>query len=260
MGKWKEGELVILYHESGKSFLFPLEKGKILNTHLGSVSHEEIMRKEEGEEVITTQGIPLRIFRPTLWDFIFEMKRLSGIIYPKDAGYILLWGDIFPGAVVIEGGIGSGAMLLVLSRTVGEKGRLISYDEREDMIEVAKENLLRFYGKIPPHVELKKGNIYEGFEEEDGEVDRIILDVPEPWRVLPHAERVLRGGGILITYLPTILQVAQFHSEAEKFSFTSPETVEVLVRPWHIKGHSVRPQHRMIAHTGFLTKIRKCLP
>ncbi len=256
--KIKEGEKVILLTRKGKSFLLTLRKGERFHTHLGSIPHEEIIGKEEGAKIVIGRNTPLYIFRPTLWEYIFHMKRISGIIYPKDSSFLILWGDIFPGAKVVEGGVGSGAMLLALARIVGEKGKVISYEEREDMIDIAAFNLREYFGRIPPWVEIKKANIYQGIEEK--EVDRIILDVPEPWEVLPHAANSLQGGGILVTYLPTVLQVVRFSQKTREYPFLPPETVELLVRPWYIKGEVARPEHRMVAHTGFLTRVRKISP
>ena len=253
----KENDAVILIDQKGKRHFILLKKGKTFHSQWGSITHEEIIGKEEGVIINLRHGASFVVFRPTLWEFALHMQRISGIIYPKDMGFIWIWGDIFPGARVIEGGVGSGAMLIVLSRAVGERGEVISYEIREDMIKRAKENLKNFYGEEPSWVKIKKEDIYKEIQEK--EVDRIILDVPEPWRVISHAKVSLKGGGIIIAYLPSIIQASRFHRELLDNEFLSVETVELLIRSWHIEGKSVRPEHRMVGHTGFLVKGRKVL-
>ena len=196
--------------------------------------------------------------KPTMAEFARQMPRIATPVYPKDLGAIITYGDIFPGARVLEAGTGSGAVTIALTRAVGESGEVISYDIRPDMIERARENV----NDIVPdhsHLTIKQGDVYQGFEEEA--LDRIVLDLPEPWLVVPHASRTLVPGGILVSFLPTVLQ---FHDLTKALrgdkSFDMIETMEVLMRPWSVGGRSVRPAQRMVSHTGFITTARKCLP
>jgi tRNA (adenine57-N1/adenine58-N1)-methyltransferase len=191
-------------------------------------------------------------------DFTRLMPRIATVIYPKDLGAILTQADIFPGASVLEAGIGSGALTIALARAVGERGSVVSYDVRLDMIERAQKNVGAF---LPDHSHLtvKLGDVYQGFEEE--ELDRIVLDLPEPWQVVPHASRALSPGGILMSFLPTVPQVQDVvRVLREQGTFDMIETIEVLVRPWSVIGRSVRPSHRMVGHTGFITTARRCSP
>ncbi|GAW91487.1 tRNA (adenine-N1)-methyltransferase [Calderihabitans maritimus] len=258
MDKLAEGDLVIFVDHKGRSFMQRLDPKKIFNFHDGQIAHEEVIGKPDGSEILTSIGKKVLVFRPTLKEYIMNMPRKSNIVYPKDISIILMWADVFPGARVVEAGSGSGALLLSLLRAVGNEGQVISYEEREDMLERARKNVERF-GGIPPHLTLKKGNIYEQIEERD--IDRIILDVPEPWRVLPHASVALKSGGIIVAYTPTIKQAEQFVAAVKSSSdFMFLQTIEVLIREWHIEGLSVRPEHRMVGHTGFLSLARKFIP
>lgn len=193
--------------------------------------------------------------RPTLSEYILKMPRGAQVIYPKDVGTVLMWGDIHPGAKVVEAGIGSGALTMALLRGVGEQGVVISYEVREDFIERAVENITLYLGKTE-NLLIRHKDIYEGIEEEG--VDRVVLDLPEPWRVVGHAARVLRQGGLFLCYLPTTLQVSRVVGELKNAGiFIQIETLETLLRTWHVEETSVRPDHRMVAHTGFITVARK---
>ena len=206
----------------------------------------------------TNTGATLVALRPTLAEFVLKMKRGAQVVYPKDIAMILLQGDIFPGASVLEAGAGSGALTLALVRAVGPEGRVTTYELREDFAAVARANVQAYLGKAE-NLEIRLADAYEGIAET--ELDRIVLDLPEPWRVLQAGAAALRPGGILVAYLPTILQV---HTLVEAlrsdplWAMISP--FEALVRPWHIDGRSVRPDHRMVAHTGFITTARRIVP
>ena len=183
------------------------------------------------------------------------MPRGAQVIYPKDIGMILISGDIYPAARVVEAGIGSGALTMALLRAVGERGVVISYEVREDFSKRAQENIQLYYGKTNNLI-IREQDIYNGIGEEC--VDRVILDLPEPWRVVRHAVQSLREGGIFLCYLPTILQVSTVvRALKESGNFIHIETSETLVRTWHVEDNSVRPDHRMVAHTGFITTARK---
>jgi tRNA (adenine57-N1/adenine58-N1)-methyltransferase len=177
------------------------------------------------------------------------------VIYPKDVSIILLWGDIFPGAFVVEVGAGPGALTIALLRAIGPRGKLVTIETREDHCDMARENVARFFGEAPNWT-LQLGDAYTGIEAQG--VDRLLIDVPEPWRVLPHAAHALRPGGVLVGYSPTVIQVKSLVDELRSSSaFTAIEVLENLLRPWHVKDLSARPEHRMVAHTGFLVFARR---
>jgi len=179
------------------------------------------------------------------------------VIYPKDLGPILVLADVFPGAKVLESGVGSGALTMALLRAIGPTGHVTGYEIREDFAKRARQNVDGFLGSdMPLDIEIR--DVYEGIAVDD--LDRILLDLPEPWRVVKHAEQALHAGGILLAYLPTIGQVARLREELEDSGFGMAQTLEVLHRTWHIEGQSVRPDHRMVAHTGFLTHARLLTP
>ena len=251
-----EGECIILLDpEDDKEFLFRMRAKGHINLHKGKILHTEIIGKPEGSVVRSSKGNPFLVFRPTLFQYIMHMKRDTSIIYPKDLSLILLYADIHPGCTVLEAGIGSGSLTLALLRAVGPEGKVISYEVRKEFIQRATKNIQLFMGD-PPNLEIKQRDVYEGIEEE--ELDKIILDIPEPWRMVTDAAESLRPGGMFIGYLPTIIQVKSLvDALQEEKRFTSIETFESLLRNWHIEGLSVRPEHRMVGHTGFLTLARK---
>ena len=228
------------------------------HSHLGEFAHSELIGSEVGTRLTTVQGHKLLALKPTMADFITLMPRIATVVYPKDLGAVLVYGDIFPGARVLEAGSGSGAVTIALMRAVGERGHVTSYDIRPDMIQRALSNVR----KVLPHmsnITFKTGDVSEGFEERD--LDRIVLDLPEPWHVVPHASERLAPGGIFLSFLPTIMQVHELNQALKsQGTFAMIETMEVLVRPWSVGGRSVRPDHRMVGHTGFITTARRCAP
>ncbi len=253
-GKLKEGEWVILWEEK-RRHLLKLERDKVFYYNKGHLSHNEIIGKEEGTIFVSSHGGKLLALRPTFSDYILEMPRGAQIIYPKDIGVILIWADIYEGAKVIEAGIGSGALTIALLKAVGEKGIVVSYEVREDFALRALKNIEEFLGKRENHI-LKLKDIYNGIEEEN--FDRIILDLPEPWRVVDYTIKALRPGGIFLSYSPTIIQAQKTVSALKNTScYAFIETFEVLLRPWQIEDLSVRPYHRMVAHTAFITCARR---
>ncbi len=253
-GKISEGEWVVLF-DSKRRYLIQVEREKTFHFHKGYIRHDDIIGIEEGSIIRSSQGANLLVLRPTYSDFILEMPRGAQIIYPKDIATILVWADIYPGARVLEAGIGSGALTIALLQAVGETGIVISYEIREDFAKRALSNIENFLGKKDNHI-LRLKDIYEEIIDEN--IDRIILDLPEPWKAIDNILRALRPGGIFLAYTPTIIQ-AQKTVEALKStkSFTLIETIETLLRPWQIEGLSVRPFHRMVAHTAFLTVARR---
>jgi tRNA (adenine57-N1/adenine58-N1)-methyltransferase catalytic subunit len=208
--------------------------------------------------VKTSGGSALSVFRPTLADYVLKMQRGAQVIYPKDAALIVMFADVFPGATVLEAGSGSGALTLALARAVGEGGLVISYEVREDHLDRAAANISEWHsaaGQGPGKVELRSGDICDGAPERD--VDRMVLDMPEPWRALGRGTRSLAPGGILCCYLPTVPQVSQIVEAMRAGGFGLVSTFEALVRTWNVEGQSVRPNHRMVAHTGFIVTGRK---
>lgn len=237
--------------------MIQLRPGGTSDLRGGKVSHDALLGREDGGTVVSTRGERFRVLRPTLAEFVLEMPRGAQVVYPKDLGAILIGADIFPGARVLEAGTGSGALTMTLLRAVGPGGRVVSYEVRDEFARIAEQNIRRFLGAADTLVP-RRQDIYAGILREDAPLDRIILDVPEPWRVAGHAVEALIPGGIFCSYVPTVPQVVQT-TEALRHTgaFDLIETVEMLLRPWNIEGLSVRPAHRMVAHTGFLTTARR---
>jgi tRNA (adenine57-N1/adenine58-N1)-methyltransferase len=248
---------VLLIDAKNRRHLVNLAAGGQFHSHAGVLEHDEILGREEGISVRSSLGARLVVVRPTLAEYVLKMPRGAQVIYPKDLGPILVLADVFPGAKVLESGIGSGALTTTLLRAIGPTGHVYGYELREEFADRAQRNVESFLGSDQPlTVEIR--DVYEGIDIAD--LDRILLDLPEPWRVVKHAERALRPGGILLSYLPTILQVARLREELDGSAFGMAESVEILQRGWHIDGQSVRPDHRMVAHTGFLTHARLLAP
>jgi tRNA (adenine57-N1/adenine58-N1)-methyltransferase len=251
------GDRVLLVDAKRRRHLVTLSAGGQFHTHAGVLEHDAMIGKPEGSTVRTTLGSRLVAVRPTLAEYVLEMPRGAQVIYPKDLGPILILADVFPGAKVLESGVGSGALTLALLRAVGSTGTVTGYEIRDDFARRAQANVEGFLGDdVPLTVEVR--DIYEGIEVSD--VDRVLLDLPEPWRVVKHAEQAMHTGGIMLAYLPTIGQVARLREELAGSAFGMIETLEVLQRTWHVDGQSVRPDHRMVAHTGFLTHARLLAP
>ncbi|MBI2166316.1 MAG: tRNA (adenine-N1)-methyltransferase [Chloroflexi bacterium] len=254
----KEGDAVLLVDRKGRRYLQVLDPAKTFHSHLGPLPHAAIIGQEPGCRVQIATGHRFLVLRATLADFIQELPRRTQIIYPKDAGAILVYGDVFPGAVVVEAGLGSGALTLALLRAVGGEGKVVSYELEAKRVDSALANIRAF--RLPlENLTVKVGDVYQGIEER--EVDRVVLDVPEPWFVVASAAEALAPGGVFLSFVPTVLQVHQLREALHEHpEFDMAETVEVIVRPWHVEGRSVRPVHRMVAHTGFITTARKCAP
>ena len=251
-GALRPGERVLLFDAKGRRYLVTLAPGAEFHTHAGPVPHDEILGGEEGRVVRSARGARYTVVRPTLSDVVLKMPRGAQVIYPKDLGPLLILADVFPGARVLESGLGSGALSMALLRAGAD---ITGYEIREDFAARARANVAGFLGEEALdryHVSVR--DVYEGIGTSG--LDRVVLDLPEPWRVVGHAERALRPGGILVAYLPTILQVAALRERLARSAFGLAETVEVLQRGWHVEGQSVRPDHRMVAHTGFLTSAR----
>lgn len=247
-----EGEKALLVDRKNRRYLVTLVAGGEFHTHTGVVPHGDLIGEPEGVVVRSTTGAWYQAVRPTLADFVLKMPRGAQVIYPKDLGPILLVADIFPGARVLEAGVGSGALSMTLLRAGAE---VVGYELRDDFAARATANVRSFLGEeVLGRYTVRQRDVYEGIDETD--LDRVVLDLPEPWRVVKHAENALAAGGILVAYTPSVLQVAQLRDALEEGGFAFAETQEVLVRTWHVEGQSVRPDHRMVAHTGFLTAAR----
>lgn len=254
--RFAEGDLALLIDPRGRRYLLTLVAGRAFHSHLGALPHGSIIGQEDGARLRTAQGDEIVVLAPTLADFILKMPRSAQVIYPKDIGPILVHGDIFPGASVVEAGVGSGALSIALLRAIGPSGRLVSYEIREDLAAQARRNIPAFLPEARNHT-LRIGDLYAGIEER--EVDRMVLDLPEPWRAVPVAADSLRSGGILVSYVPTALQLHQLYMAlAQEPRFDFIDAFEVLHRPWHLARTSARPTHRMVAHTGFITRAVRC--
>jgi len=261
----KEGELVHLIDKKGRRYQLVLKAGASFSYSRGTILHDDLIGVEEGSGISSSSGERLVVLRPTLAEYIAKMRKGSQIIYPKDIAAILMLADILPGATVLEAGIGSGALTMALLRAVGRDGRVISYERRTDFLEIARSNINLFFGRVKSagregsgELIVKEKDVYEGIEEK--ELDRVLLDLPEPWRVLKHVEESLRNGGILLCYNPTVLQIYKLSRHLElkyERSFRVMGIYELGMRGWEIKGKSMRPAQRMIAHTGFIIVVRK---
>ncbi len=249
-GPFAAGERVLLIDGKGRHYLLLLQDGGQFHTHAGITAHDGIIGQPEGLTVRSGTGAKYVVVRPTLADFVLAMPRGAQVIYPKDLGPLLVLADMFPGARVLEAGVGSGALSLALLRGGAE---VVGYEIRDDFALKAQANVEAFLGSGTAY-RVERRDVYEGITETD--LDRVMLDLPEPWRVVGHAEAALHPGGILVSYLPTIGQVAQLRGALDASAFGLARTIEVLERSWHVEGQSVRPDHRMVAHTGFLTSAR----
>jgi tRNA (adenine57-N1/adenine58-N1)-methyltransferase catalytic subunit len=242
---FEPGDRVLLVDAKRRRHLIMLAPGGEFHSHSGIVRHDDLIGNAEGISVRTSLGARITAVRPTLAEYVLEMPRGAQVIYPKDLGPILVLADVFPGARVLESGVGSGALTMTLLRAVGPTGRVTGYEIRDDFAGQAQRNVEGMLGSDNP-LRLEVRDVYDGIDEED--LDRVILDLPEPWRVVKHAEAALHPGGILL------------REELTQSSFGMAQTLEVLQRSWHVDGQSVRPDHRMVAHTGFLTHARLLAP
>ncbi len=246
------GDRVLLFDAKARRYLVTLAEAGEFHTHAGYVRHGDLLGQPEGTVVRSTTGARYTAVRPTLAEFILKMPRGAQVIYPKDLGAIIMLADLFPGARVLEAGVGSGALSMTMLRSGAD---IVGYELRPDFAARAQANVEAFVGKeAASHYRVEVRDVYDGIDERD--LDRIMLDLPEPWRVVKHAVEALHPGGILLSYLPTITQTAQLRNTLDESRFAMAETIEVLHRSWHIEGLSVRPDHRMVAHTGFLTHAR----
>lgn len=254
-GPFVVDEPVVLLDRKDREYLSRLDPRRPIAIRGGKIAVEDIIGRDEGSVVKSTYSEPFLVFRPSLPQLVPNLPRSAQVVYPKDLGPILIWADLFPGARVVEAGVGAGSLSMALLRAIGDEGRLFSYEIREDFAALATKNVSRYFGPAP-NWRITLGDVAAALDE--SAIDRVVLDLPEPWHVIEPAWKALRPGGILLAYLPTVPQVKNFvDALREDKRFACIETSETLMRFWHIKGMSVRPQHRMVAHTGFITTARR---
>jgi tRNA (adenine57-N1/adenine58-N1)-methyltransferase catalytic subunit len=253
----KENDAVLFIDRKGRRYMKILRPGKKILIR-GEMRAEDMIGIEEGSRVKFSTGEAFLVLRPTYADLIPHLPRSSQVIYPKDTGPLLVWGDVFPGATVIEGGTGAGALTIALLRAVGKEGRVISYELREDFADAARKNVATFFGDAPNWT-VKVRDLYHGFDETG--VDRMFLDLAEPGRAMQVASDALRPGGVLVCYVPTAIQLKDTVEAIQARSdFGEVESFETLLRHWQVKGLSVRPHFRMIAHSAFIIVSRRLAP
>lgn len=249
------GEPCLLIDSKGRRYLLDLVAGRQFQYHAGTLDHDEIIGAAEGTELRSSRGSRLLALRPRLADYILTMPRGAQVVYPKDIGPILHWGDIGPGATVVEAGTGSGALTIALVRAVGPTGRVVSVERRADHAAHAREVIARFLGGIPDTLQLVEGDVVDVLP--GVAPDRVVLDLPEPWTVVSAAAGAMSDGGVLSVYLPTVPQVQHLHAALRATRrFGDATTFEVLLREWRADGRSVRPASQMVGHTGFITVAR----
>lgn len=262
-GPFAEGERVQLTDPKGRLHTITLEAGREFHTHRGRLLHDDLIGAPDGSVARNTAGVEYLALRPLLSDYVMSMPRGAAVVYPKDAGQIVTMADIFPGARVVEAGVGSGALSMSLLRAVGETGHVHSFERREDFADIARGNARAFFGEDHPAWEVTVGDLVEELprHEEPGSVDRVVLDMLAPWECLDAVADALVPGGVLICYVATATQLSRVaEGVREHGGYTEPEAWESLVRGWHLEGLAVRPQHRMHGHTGFLITTRRLAP
>ena len=258
-GFFVSGDRVQLTDQKGKIYSITITPGKEWHTHKGWIVHDDLIGLPEGSVISTSAGLKFTAFIPLLTDYVLSMPRGATIVYPKDSALIVGFADIFPGARVLEAGVGSGALTLSLLRAVGEHGHVHSVERREDFAENAKANITNYFGGEPANWSLDIGSVQE--KEFSDTFDRVILDMLAPWECIELAAKVLRPGGVFMAYVATTTQLsATAEALKEDGHFTEPESFESMVRGWHHEGLAVRPQQRMIGHTGFLIFARRMAP
>jgi tRNA (adenine57-N1/adenine58-N1)-methyltransferase len=259
LGFFAAGDRIQLTDSKGKLYSFTITPGKEWHTHKGWITHDDLIGLPEGSVVSTTAGLSFSAFKPLLADFVLTMRRGATIVYPKDAAMIIGVADVYPGARVLEAGVGSGALTISLLRAVGEKGSVHSIERREDFADIARANVNEYFASQTGNWKLDVGDLQD--QSFDSEFDRVVLDMLAPWECIDIAAKALRPGGVFLAYVATSTQLSAT-AEALKTDgrFTEPESSETLVRGWHHEGLAVRPQQRMIGHTGFIIHSRRMAP
>lgn len=262
-GPFAEGDRVQLTGPKNRLHTITLVAGREFHTSRGAIAHDDLLGRPEGVVVTTTGGTPYLALRPLLSDYVLGMPRGATIVYPKDAAAIVGLADVYPGAHVVEAGVGSGALSCSLLRAVGDHGRLSSYERREDFAKVARENVEVFFGGTHPAWTLTLGDLSEALPPrvasgQDRDVDRAVLDLLAPWDCVDALAGALVAGGVLVAYVATTTQLSRLVETLRLDArWTEPSAQETLVRGWHLEGLAVRPEHRMIGHTGFLVSARR---
>jgi len=262
MTRLTNGERIHLVDKKGRQYALTLKAGDTFQFSGQKIVHDELIGRPDGTVVTLSGGKKMLALRPTLGEYVLKMPRGAQVLYPKDLALIPMWADVYPGARVFEAGTGSGALTMALLRAVGPRGLVVTYEMREDFARTALTNIDRYMGPVVNLITERK-NAYEGIElPADGvPFDRVVLDLPEPWQVVPHAAKALRSGGIYLSFVPTVPQVVQTVEALEQaMVFGMVHTFETLLRTWSVQGRSVRPDHRMVAHSGFITVARKVEP
>ena len=262
-GPFRLGDRVQLTGPKGRLHTITLREGGELHTHHGVLRHADLVGLPDGSVVANSGGHEYLALRPLLRDFVMSMPRGAAIVYPKDAAQILAEADIFPGATVVEAGVGSGALSLWLLRAIGAEGRLLSFERREDFAEVARANVETFLGEVPANWDVVVGDLAETLTDTvaPASVDRVVLDMLAPWECIDAVAEALTPGGVVVCYVATATQLSRVAEYIRNTGlFTEPDANETMVRGWHVEGLAVRPDHRMVAHTGFLVWARRLAP
>lgn len=262
-GPFRAGDKVQLTGPKDRLYTITLTEGGTFGTHRGDILHNDIIGKPEGSVIVNGFGIEYLALRPLLTDFVMSMPRGAAIIYPKDSAQIIVEGDIFPGARVVEAGVGSGALSLYLLRAIGPTGRLDSFERREEFASIARANVISHTGRDPENWNIHLGDLQDRLPETVAScnADRVVLDMLAPWECIEPVAEALVPGGLVLGYVATVTQLSRF-TEAlrESGHFAEPQAWESMVRGWHLEGLAVRPEHRMIGHTGFLVTARRIAP
>ena len=260
-GPLQEGEWVRLTDTKGRRHNICLTAGKQFFTNRGSIDHDELIGRPEGFGITSSAGGEYLVFRPLLREFVVSMPRGAAVVYPKDAAQIVAMADVFPGARVVEAGVGSGALTCSLLRAVGPEGRVSSYERRPEFAEIAAQNVDQFFSGRHPAWRLTVGDLVEALDEEPGSVDRVVLDMLAPWECVGRVAEALTPGGLVCAYVATTTQLSRVVETLRAHGgFTEPHPWETLVRDWHVEGLAVRPGHKMAGHTGFLVTARRMAP
>ncbi|GAA1908999.1 tRNA (adenine-N1)-methyltransferase [Nocardioides lentus] len=257
-GPLQAGEWVRLVDQKGRRHNFALEPGKRFFSNKGHLEHDDLIGRDEGFSVTSSVGGEYVVFRPLLSEFVVSMPRGAAVVYPKDSAQVVAMADVFPGAHVVEAGVGSGALTCSLLRAVGPTGRVVSYERREDFAEVARRNVTQFFGGDHPAWDLRVGDLAEGLRESGTRADRLVLDMLAPWECVDEVAEALLPGGIVCAYVATTTQLSRTTETLRAHGgFTEPRAWESLVRDWHVEGLAVRPGHSMTGHTAFLLTARR---
>lgn len=262
-GPFRVGDRVQLTGPKGRLNTITLVAGAAFGTHRGDLKHDDIIGQSEGSVIQNQNGVEYLAFRPLLTDFVLSMPRGANIVYPKDSAQIVVFGDIFPGARVVEAGVGSGGLSMYLLRAIGPNGKLDSFERRSEFADIARANVATNFGMVPESWQIHIGDLQVELPKkiENGSADRVVLDMLAPWECIEECADALVAGGLIIGYVATVTQLSRF-TEALRDSrhFAEPEAWESIVRGWHLQGLAVRPEHRMIGHTGFLVTARRMAP